>query len=187
MPRNDGHIRYALVSKSRRLQKVVKLLMAAPHPLSGMEIQMQAWVTNASTSIAEIRCEMNRAEGYDISDARAWKGGLYPWHDGRPRYWLIAAPGWSPRWRVDGEGRLLPCTAGRGQKAQSAEGMEHREKEKAPPSSGVCQLQRCGRPIPAARLENGAKFCCDPHKDEFWKLIRETGKVALTAGQGKLF
>ena len=73
-------------------------------------------------------------------------------------------------------------TAGRGEREEGG-----RKREDAITPSGGCKLQRCGMPIPADRLANNAEFCCNAHKDEFWKLIRETGKAALAAGQGKLF
>jgi hypothetical protein len=207
MPFNSGHINYALVERSKRLQRVIELLQKADHPLSGMEIQIQAWVTNASTSIAEIRGEKNRNAGYEVSKAASWKGLRYSWHDGNPRYWLIAAPGWTPRWRIDAEGVILPCTAfgtvksvelgvgvnivgskelvaGVNAVGSKELGVQSNKRTTGPGSP--CKLQRCGRPIPDGKPQN-AEYCCTAHHDEYWKVIRDMGKSVAAAGQGKLF
>lgn len=204
MPLNKGHINYALVERSKRLQRVIDLLKKADHPLSGMEIQIQAWVTNASTSIAEIRGEKNRAAGYEISPARAWKGGQYPWHDGNPRYWLIAAPGWHRRWTITHDGLILPYTEhGREETgtqeenednvpAKTAQGLSHQAAQPGPVETQDknqkpegCKLKRCGRPIPEGKPGN-TSFCCDAHRNEYWKNLRELGKAVAGLGQIKM-
>ena len=189
-----GHIKFAIVERSKRLQKVVSLLKAANHPLSGMEITLQSFYPNASTNIGEIRNNDGINPGtnrYSVSPATAWKGGKYSWHDGVSRYWLIAAPGWVPRWTVSKEGELVPYADQGPGKTALEEYCERTALIFTPlfiPPPGAqdpiktCRLQTCGAPIPSFRKDT-AGFCCDEHKDEFWKNIREAGKALL---QGKL-
>ena len=184
MPGNKGHINYALVERSTRLQKVVDLLKKSDHPLSGMEIQIQAWVVNASTCIVEI----NRNEGYRISEAHRWKGNALPWHDGNYRYFLIQAPGWEPRWIANKEGEILPYTEGHGARVRvQGSGVRSQDTTQNPVPSTLnpeprtlnpevrrCRLARCSEPISDSMPENTV-FCCPEHKDEFWKLVRQAG------------
>lgn len=190
MRTHEGHINYALVSRSKRLQKVVDLLKQADYPLSGFEIQLQAWVTNASTSIAEIRGERNMADGYLVSAATTWKGGEQPWQDGNPRYFLIAAPGWSPRWMVTPEGVLVPYTAAQGQEQRidrprkdAPPGVVIAEREVRPPAPAgprLCRYQHCRQPLPDDAPPEKV-FCTAECRDGFWKMIREAGKAAMGA------
>ena len=198
MPKATGHIKFAIVERSKRLQKVVSLLKAAKHPLSGMEITLQSFYPNASTNIGEIRNNDGINPGtnrYIVSAATAWKGGKYSWHDGVARYWLIGAPGWVPRWTVSKEGEIVPYTKHQGNLG-TGQGLEKNalgeacERTSNPLAAcpaahdpiRTCRLQTCGAPIPPDRKDT-AEFCCDEHKDEFWKNIREAGKMLL---QGKL-
>ena len=112
----QGHINAGRIDRSRRLQVILELLKRSDYPLSSEEIARQAYdhaqsgriMLNVSTNIGEMRAQVNRDAGYIVSEAAAWKDGKYPWHDGRPRYWLIAAPGWTPRWRITEESILVP-------------------------------------------------------------------------------
>lgn len=188
----EGTLHAALVRKSPRLQRVVDMLKKAEHPLSGMEIQMQAWVTNGSTACAEIRDPRNAAEGYMVSPATYWTGGALPWHDGNARYFLISAPGWTPRWTVTKEGVLLPYTEGHGAIGYRVQGtvdyekleMKKDEADLTPepctltPAVRLCKFQLCRKPLPPAGPETQA-FCNQGCKDGFWKLIREAGKKTM--------
>ena len=114
MSRSEGTINAAIITKSRRLRIILELLKRADHPLSAEEISQQAYdfgssgkiMLNISTNIGEMRSQENVDAGYVISMANKWKSDKYPWHDGRPRYWLISAPDWTPRWTVGAEGAL---------------------------------------------------------------------------------
>lgn len=178
-----GTIKYALVAHSTRLQRVVELLKAATNPLSGMEIQIQAWVTNASTSIAEIRCERNREAGYMVSPATSWRGGREPWHDGNPRYWLLAAPGWTPRWSVDAEGFIFPYTDSQGLKQGARTAPLKPETQVRQIETVAARLCRfCGAPVNENKRAS-AEFCGDACRAGWWRRITEIGKGAAAGGR----
>ena len=142
----------AKVDRSARLRKVVEVLKRADHPLSSEEIAVRAYdfgmskrvMMNVSTAIGEVRAEVNRNAGYFVSEARAWKSSRYPWHDGRPRYWILSAPGWKPAWTITAEGDLVPC----GRKSEEAAAA-------CAPAEGpgtterACKNPQCGKPLPA--------------------------------------
>ena len=98
--------------------RIIEILKAAEHPLSAQEIAVRAYdfgqsgkiMLNVSTNIGEIRAPVNFEAGYIISAARVFRQDPerphVSWHDSHPRYWLIAAPGWSPRWTVTEDGEL---------------------------------------------------------------------------------
>lgn len=130
----EGHINAGRIETSfKRLLPILDLLKRAPHPLSSGDITKHAYpgsedpMLNVSTNIGEMRSSENRELGYMVSEAHRWivkkdalqndhKPGRFlvdleralPWHDGRPRYWLIAAPGWESTWTISREGLLLP-------------------------------------------------------------------------------
>jgi len=85
---------WRIIQNSKPLQLLLDILKEADGPMTGMEIQLEAqkrgtWVANPSTSVDEI----GENPGYKTS------GGVrFP--DGKYRYWLIDAPGWSPRWKL---------------------------------------------------------------------------------------
>lgn len=172
------------VDASRRLARIVEILKEAEYPLSSEEIAKRAYdldnsgriMLNISTNIGEIRAGVNRDAGYNVSFSTAWKisanpeqvmrvnddksvtffvrSPAYPWHDGRPRYYLLAAPGWIPRWRVDRTGLLV-----RGEnREQRTEDRGHRTD---PPNIGapVCVFSGCG--IPLTEDHRGAPFCAE--------------------------
>ena len=119
MPRSsEGHINAGRVDRSPRLMRIIEILKEAEHPLSAQEIAIRAYdfgasgkiMLNVSTNIGEIRAPVNYEAGYIVSPAKVFRQDPgrtpYAWHDSRPRYFLIAAPGWYPRWTVTEEGEL---------------------------------------------------------------------------------
>ena len=89
---------------------------------------------NISEKIGQMRAPINSDRGYKISYSTSWKqAGKHvspsmrinrdgsvtffmeqlsePWHDGRPRYYLVSAPGWTPRWTINSKGLLVPYYA----------------------------------------------------------------------------
>lgn len=181
MSRNAGGIHYALVQDSTRLMRIIEILKEAEHPLSAQEIAVQAYdfnrsgkvMLNVSTNIGEIRGEENLDAGYVVSEATRFRPAKgeeprYPWHDGNPRYWLIAAPGWMPRWRV-GEGGRLEGPGARGK------GPEDQDPEPMTLNPAVCQNPRCGLPLPEGH--EGPPFCPGPNdacRNEFLKALQGT-------------
>lgn len=129
-----------LIKNSERHQRILRVFMASDHPASGEEIsaRVQSEIGKipqaVSTTIGEMRSSENIADGYVVSFACIWRvckgneqpgrrpmkdgGALFlmhpsealPWHDGRPRYWLQAAPGFTPKWHINGEGLLVQST-----------------------------------------------------------------------------
>ncbi len=82
------------IENSEPLKLLLEMLKEVDGPLTGMEIQLEAqkrgtWIANPSTSVDEI----GENPSYGTS------GGIrFP--DGKYRYWLVAAPGWAPRWKL---------------------------------------------------------------------------------------
>ena len=183
MPRNhDGHINYAIVEKSIGLQRIVDLLKTADHPLSSMEITLQAFLPNASTRIDEIRKNDGTNPGtnrYIVSAATKFKapdGARYPdkpWMDGKARYWLIEAPGWSPRWTVTDEGELMPFN--RGYPMLSSQGAGE-PSNLAPDAIRLCKNPACLKPLP-----NDGSYCCGDECRDAWResLLQPCEQVRL--------
>jgi hypothetical protein len=75
------------------------------------------------------------------------------WHDGRPRYWLIAAPGWEPIWTISEEGLLVPA---RGRCVPAEAGDKSHIDD-------VAQPGRCGNPACRQLLMDplGPPYCPD--------------------------
>ena len=154
MPKNDGHINAGRISKSRRLQIILDLLKKADHPLSAEEISKQAYefgqsgriMLNVSTNIGEMRSADNIADGYVISHASTWKSSRYSWHDGRPRYHLLAAPGWKPRWKIGPEGMLINAEGGM-QNAELTEPQINTDKSEIKTDIRICQNEGCGNQV----------------------------------------
>jgi hypothetical protein len=180
MPRSKtGHINAGRINKSPRLSRIIEILKEAGHPLSAQEVAVQAYdyqksgkvMLNISTNIGEMRSEENQNEGYIISEAHKWvvkkneekrhkntffidpDGPIDLWHDGRPRYWLIAAPGWRPTWKIDEEGILIYC-------GNQELGVRIRqpiiESKDLKPENRSCLNPHCSRPL-ADQL--GPPFC----------------------------
>lgn len=98
----------ALVKDSSRLQLLVRILMDAARPLSSNDIydiakEMASGnvsllsASSIGTCIGEVRLDPD----YYIS-GRKVPGRQYN------EYWLTKAPGWTPRWIVNSEGRVIP-------------------------------------------------------------------------------
>jgi len=184
MPKHDGHINAGRINKSRRLQIIMELLKRAEHPLSAEEISQQAYdfgksgkiMLNVSTNIGEMRSSDNIADGYVVSHATCWKGGRYIWHDGRPRYFLLAAPAWTPRWTI-GEGGVLIYGNGSGVRGQND--LEHMTIDKLPltpdplPQTNLsCKNSLCGNVVTGE-----SAFCCDQCRAHFFNQLK-AGVVA---------
>ena len=173
----QGHINAGRIDRSRRLQVILELLKRSDYPLSSEEIARQAYdhaqsgriMLNVSTNIGEMRAQVNRDAGYIVSEAAAWKDGKYPWHDGRPRYWLIAAPGWTPRWRITEEGILVPTSSPALQAPQPAQ--DHQ-----PDEPRLCSNPACRKPLPA-----GERYTCDDACNRAW---RDSIRPAFSATGG---
>lgn len=190
------------VEKSPRLMRIVEILKAADHPLSSQEIATQAYdfsssgkiMLNVSTNIGEIRSEENISSGYFIPPSRHWKSDKYPWHDGRPRYWLEAAPGWTPRWNIDDDGNLVPY-----RKISNDDNSEISMKitrngkivpivtSSVPESDDIpcCRNPFCKKPLSHELLSQGF-LCCDENCRRIWKesFLNPNG---IEISQGSLF
>lgn len=180
----------ALIDRSPRLQCILKILKEGVHPLSSEEISIRAYdfyrsgkiMLNISTNIGEMRSEQNREAGYIVSEATAWKSDPenpnLPWRDGRPRYWLIAAPGWAPKWTMTREGLLVPYTERQGQMTMD-EGRgdggagRHGDVDAEPRR---CRLKSCGKKL-AEDKKLEAQFCNDDCRAEFWRQIKMIGQT----------
>lgn len=174
------------IKNSERHQRILRVFMAADHPASGEEISalVQSEIGKipqaVSTTIGEMRSTENIREGYIVSYACIWRvckgdeqpgprpkrdGGFLflihpsqalPWHDGRPRYWLQAAPDWSPRWTIDNQGQLIftsgPSTA------------QPHTQDPAPvqDEQRYCKNPACGKPIDYGHT-------CDKACNAAWK------------------
>lgn len=193
MSRTQGKMNAGRIKNSRRLQRIVAVLKEAAHPLSAEEIARRAYefdtsgriMLNVSTNIGEMRSDENRADGYNVSFSTIWKPGhpapgmrenrdksvtffverkTMPWHDGRPRYWLAAAPGWTPRWTVAPDGHVRPARPG------AAPGSTLRTPYSTLPDGDRCHYPPCNAPIPPERAAEGAMTCSDEHSEAWRKM-----------------
>lgn len=183
-----GKIHSGRIEHSERHRRVLRALMAAEHPLSGEELsaRIQAEIGRipqaVSTTIGEMRSEANIADGYVVSYSTRWKAAgpgdecgmrtngdgsitfiiaqaTESWHDGRPRYWLLAAPGWMPKWLINEHGALIQNSRPKIQEERPA-------KESDP---GLrCKNPACGKPLAPEVAATGA-WCCDDACREAWK------------------
>lgn len=192
-----------LIKNSERHQRIIRVFMAADHPLSGEEIsaRVQSEIGRipqaVSTTIGEMRSSDNIADGYVVSFACIWRvckgneqpgprpkrdgGSLFlmhpsqalPWHDGRPRYWLQAAPGWVPRWWINDQGVLVQSA---GNSVQSADRPSPQPRStgsgQASPRQGEderrCMNPACRKPIQRTP-EDPLKITCDDSCKSAWK------------------
>lgn len=123
------------IDSSERHMRLIRALKPAPYPLSAEDIseivrlEIGRIPQAVSTTIGEMRSEDNRAAGYIVSFSTRWKeadadrvgrvvngdgsitffikNAVQRWHDGRPRYYLIAAPHWTPTWVINEHGVLI--------------------------------------------------------------------------------
>lgn len=179
MPKGNGHINAGRVDRSARLMRIVEVLKEAVYPLSAQEIAVRAYdfavsgkvMLNVSTNIGEIRAQVNRDLGYVVSEAATWRSDRYPWHDGRPRYRLIAAPGWSPRWTVDEEGNYVLFARSQpalGQARTGAGAESEHSWDKGPRESESRTCKKCGSPLP----DEGPPFCSDTCKAAWFESLQ---------------
>lgn len=153
---------------------------------------------NVSTNIGEMRSDENRELGYVISFSTTWKvahpgeplgkrtnrdGSItyliekatQPWHDGRPRYWLIRAPGWRRRWWINDAGDLVSSTAeSRDQRSETNIGQDIPLSTLSAPGSQpgealTCHYPPCGRQIPAERIAAGCTMTCNDECNRKWR------------------
>ena len=176
MPRSrEGHINAGRVDRSPRLKRIVEILKESDHPLSSQEIAVRAYdfgesgkvMLNVSTNIGELRAECNRELGYAVSEAEAWRGGRLHWHDGRPRYRLIAAPGWTPVWTVNEAGDIV---------SRRATGAAEEKHDDPGPGQRLCLNPACEKPLPP-----DAWATCGPECNRAWKdgLMRDGEQKAM--------
>ncbi|MCK9420618.1 MAG: hypothetical protein M0R70_14700 [Nitrospirae bacterium] len=168
----QGHINAGRVDRSARLTRIIEVLKEAAYPLSAQEIAIRAYdfaasgkvMLNVSTNIGELRARVNRELGYVVSEAEMWRGDRYPWQDGRHRYRLLAAPGWSPRWTVNQEGIHVLLGQRQPPPAQSGKGSG----AVAEPSCDVRTCKKCGASLPA----DGPPFCSDECKAAWFESLQ---------------
>lgn len=189
-----GKIHAGKIEHSERHQRILRVLKDAEHPLSGEEISARVQTSigkipqAVSTTIGEMRSDENRADGYMVSYACIWRaaregeapgpragkdGGIIfvlshagePWHDGRPRYWLQAAPGWSPEWSIgtNGEIRRLTPDASRLPEVKPCH---------ATPDVLRCRLATCGKDLPPDVVNHGEWYCNDDCRTAARELMR---------------
>lgn len=116
-------------------------------------------------AIPTVVWEIGQNPGYTTS------GGVrFP--DGKWRYWLIAAPGWSPRWKVTADHRVVSATApdsfyGPAKTEQHDVTISARpgiQKNEEPEMVSIpCVCLQCGHPLPEGH--SGPPFCKDEGKD----------------------
>jgi len=196
MPRQVGAIHYALIEENDRLGPIVEILKRADHPLSSGEISVLVYdfavsrkiMPNVSTNIGEMRGPENLSAGYVVPAAHRWvvedepqgprKKTFFvspdkrlPWHDGRPRYWLVAAPGWRPRWAIDEEGRLVPAGGTIRANERTEEGGRRTEDD----GTRACMNPYCGRELPPGQAE---PFCLDATcRDAYFQALQMKLKI----------
>lgn len=139
MTRTGFHWRH--VENSPQLQRIAGALKE--RPMSTWEITTECETAAASTCVNEIKAN----PGYSIGRVvrRTSEGGQVH------IYVLLAAPGWTPRWRIEGE-EIVPVE----------------EKEPAPPREILPgnETARTCRTCGAAIAGSGPPFC-DQHRDLF--------------------
>lgn len=214
----------AKVENSRDLILLVALFKRADYPLSAQEISKQAYPNsddvflNAAEKVGQIRAPVNSERGYALSYSTRWRVAasyedpgkrvnkdlsvtfliekqIYAWQDGRPRYWLIAAPGWRPRWRITDAGVLVWIEGRRGEEATRGRGDGEADEGRLGDAGSenrrgdgetegrLCCYSPCDQPVPAERLAEGLWSCCDEHG----RLWRAEMKTKFTREDLKLF
>lgn len=215
MSRSHGHMNAGRIDRSARHQRILHVLKEADHPLSGEEIsaRIQTMINRipqaVSTTIGEMRSDENRQLGYIVSFSAKWKEAKHgeqfgrrvnrdesityfieritePWQDGRPRYWLIAAPEWRPRWRIDDMGQVL-WRGGDGpidiDKLRRGDAGSENRRGADVSGERLCVYGPCNNPVPPERLAEGLWSCCDEHG----RLWRAEMKMQFAREDLKLF
>jgi hypothetical protein len=141
---------------------------------------------NVSEKIGEMRAPINSDRGYNISFSTRWKAAAAdqeparrenkdrsvtyivpantrPWHDSRPRYWLIAAPGWRPRWVINEQGAQIWLRGEAGTNALNHTPLRHGDTENGPQEAQgyPCKNPGCGKPVPDERRAEMLMTCSD--------------------------
>ncbi len=147
------------IENSAPLQLLLGIMKSADHPLSGMEIQLEAqrmgtWIANPSTCLNEI----GQNEGYEVSP-----GTRFP--DGKHRYWLMAAPGWTPAWGVNAELRVVPHVGNCELRIANDE-LKTRQEHSEQRAIRTCRA--CGMEIGT----DGSPFCNEECKSAFFNMGR---------------
>ena len=169
---NTFHFRK--VDKSEKLRLLVRILMAADKPLTVMEIQLEAqnrrtWIANPATEVGEIA--MN--DGYVTSDGPRFgqkAGPAVHFPDGKYRYWIERAPGWTQRWHVADDFAVVSGVPGSYAvpriPEQRRSSVENEPVKTLMPS--VCRLVSCKKPLPDG---HDMPFCDHDCRTEWFKII----------------
>lgn len=174
MTRKRSHWREINGPKSWQLRIVRDVLMEASAPMTQGDVRRELErlgykdkVEAIPTVIWEIG--QNKDAGYATS------GGLrFP--DGQYRYWLIAAPGWTPRWIVTKDFKVVPA----GEQVRSAEcEVRNDGADVVPPSqphtippSAVAPPRLCL--VCDLSAAAGSLFCGEACEEKYWATL--TGK-----------
>lgn len=144
------------ISRAVQLQRMLEVLKAADAPYTRKDVRLALEARGYDIeAIPTVIWEISQNTGYSTS------GGVrFP--DGKWRYWLTAAPGWTPRWRVNKQYQVVPFDApdegvaiNAGQPGQSFEPEEEEQQ-------GPATCPQCG-------AETDGGFCSEEHKREFFK------------------
>ena len=108
----------------------------------------------------------NKDAGYETS------GGVrFP--DGQYRYWLIKAPGWTPRWRVTKDFKIVPYEeAGQGDMGTWGHGVEAGHGDKGTWGQGENEEGVEEKKCPECGAKTDGGFCDDGCKDAFFEKLR---------------
>lgn len=164
---------------------------------------------NVSTNIGELRADVNREAGYIVSFSTSWRQvviGQRPgkrvnednsityfiahasqhWQDGRPRYWLIAAPGWIPTWSISPSGEQVFVAGRSAPDARKLYCTEQWPKKPGSPMSESPVVRYCKNPACGKVLPDDGWHTCDQTCNQAWK---DSLQPALTVkrSQGSLF
>jgi len=178
MTRKSFHWRE--IEKSPDLQYLLELLKDLDEPLSAVDLSelsrpysgARPRLANVATLLAELR----KNPGYTCGGGLGW--GKFP--DGLYKYWLIEAPGWTPRWIVADEYRVVPYGSGENLRMMSPRSPEQESNEFAPPGhEPAIEVPRstcstCGKELPEDHT--GPPWC----KDNL-ECIPEWRRVAVKA------
>jgi hypothetical protein len=166
-----GEMHAPPVSKSKPALIIVEIFKEALGPLSTNDIYEAAKAKGITLSSSAIGANLytiwrdKGVEGYSQSRAVKFPG------EKTPRYWLTAAPGWSPRWIVTQDYRVVPAgsadalTIGqiRPGAAEEIEPGEIDQQTAAPQDQQPRLCQTCDAP-----LIGPLPFCSDICKETFF-------------------
>ena len=124
------------VDRSPVLQVIVEILKSAAAPLTSNDIYELAkdrGVTLSASAIGSNLDAIRNNEGYAVSPAIRGDDGKY-------RYWLQSAPGWTPRWTADARGTVNAASWPK----PAAHEPEESQNE---PEMRLCKNPSCRKPI----------------------------------------